>query len=651
MSWVSRLCETYDNCSDEVLSADISGDTLPLLPIGHTTQYAQIEIVLDDQGNFLRARALEKSEANTIIPCTEESAGKANGRSPHPLFDKLQYIAGDYPEYITEKESGFPQYSENLKQWCDSPYGNPALRAIYAYIQKQTVIHDLIGAGVLLLDESGNIMDSWKGDGEKPIIFTQAAVPSDSFVRFSVETIGKVGEARVWLMPDVRKDFISYYLSIYSIMGLCYATGMQTAVSQLSSKKIRNLGDQAKLVSSNDKSGFTYRGRFTDASQAAMQSYEVSQKSVNALKWLIAKQGYKNGDQVIVSWATNNVPIPEPLDVCDDFDLEDEEIFKADTRAEFAKRLNNAIAGYAANLDDTTNVVVMGLDSATPGRLSITYYRELRGSEFLERIRQWQLSTNWYPLFKLKPTEEKKTTWVKYRGTPVPKDIAETAYGRSLSDKLKKATVERLLPCIIDGKPIPRDIIISAVSHASRPFSMEPWEYRKTLGVACAVVRKYYNDQYNQKNRPNTYQERWKVELDQYETDRSYLFGRMLAYARKIEEYAQYKRNNAPRQTNAERFMLQFQKVPEKTWGRLYNQLLPYLSTFRTESPGSIGNRYEAALNAIVDQLRVTGGYTNESLSPLYLLGYQCQMNRFDQEIQEAKAKKAAAVNTQGDEE
>lgn len=648
MSWVSRLCETYDNCSGDVLSADITGDTLPLLPIGHTTQYAQIEITLDDQGNFLRARALEKSEANTIIPCTEKSAGRTSGLSPHPLFDKLQYIAGDYSEYVPEKESGFLLYSEQLKQWCDSPYGNPVIRSVYTYTQKQTVIHDLIRNGVLCLDESGKIMDSWEGDGDKPIIFTQTAAPSDSFVRFRVETIGKEGETRVWLMPQVRKDFIAYYQSIFPDKELCYVTGIQTSVSQQSSAKIRNLGDKAKLVSSNDTSGFTYRGRFIESSQAVMQSYEVSQKSVNALKWLIDKQGYKNGDQVIVAWATNNVPVPKPCESYDEFDQEDE---GTDTAAEFAKRLNNAIAGYAANLDDTTNVVVMGLDSATPGRLSITYYRELTGSEFLERIRKWQLSANWYPLVKLKQIDEKKITWVKYRGTPVPKDIAEAAYGRSINDKLKKATVERLLPCIIDGKPIPRDIMIAAVSHASRPFSTEPWEYRKTLGIACAVVRKYYNDQYNQKILSNTYQERWKVELDQYETDRSYLFGRMLAYARRIEEYAQYKRNNAPRQTNAERFMLQFQKVPEKTWVRLYHQLLPYLSTFRTESPNSIGNRYEAALNAIVEQLRISGGYTNDALSPIYLLGYQCQMNQFEQEILEAKSRRAAVENTFGDDE
>jgi len=73
VSWISRLCETYDNCSAGVLKAETEKS---LLPIGHTTQYAQIEIVLDTDGNFLSARALDnnkdkdqdENEAVTVIP-------------------------------------------------------------------------------------------------------------------------------------------------------------------------------------------------------------------------------------------------------------------------------------------------------------------------------------------------------------------------------------------------------------------------------------------------------------------------------------------------------------------------------------------------------------------------------------------------------
>lgn len=169
---------------------------------------------------------------------------------------------------------------------------------------------------------------------------------------------------------------------------------------------------------------------------------------------------------------------------------------------------------------------------------------------------------------------------------------------------------------------------------------MEAWVYRDTLSVACALVRKYYDDQNNTRNTFENYQEVWTVELNPHETDRSYLFGRMLAYARKIEEFSLYTSGSDARQTNTERFMLQFRKSPEKTWDMLYLKLLPYLGRFRTKGPEYLGNRYEAEMNEVAELLRSSGGYTNETLSPLYLLGYQSQLNRFEQEYQKRKAAK-----------
>ena len=61
----------------------------------------------------------------------------------------------------------------------------------------------------------------------------------------------------------------------------------------------------------------------------------------------------------------------------------------------FALRFNKKLAGYKANITDTEDIVVMGLDSATPGRMAITFYRELTGSEFLERIEKWHFNFAW----------------------------------------------------------------------------------------------------------------------------------------------------------------------------------------------------------------------------------------------------------------
>ena len=53
-------------------------------------------------------------------------------------------------------------------------------------------------------------------------------------------------------------------------------------ISELSPKKIRNSGDGAKLISSNDDKGFTFRGRFDLPSEAACVGRVTTEKAHNA---------------------------------------------------------------------------------------------------------------------------------------------------------------------------------------------------------------------------------------------------------------------------------------------------------------------------------------------------------------------------------
>ena len=51
--------------------------------------------------------------------------------------------------------------------------------------------------------------------------------------------------------------------------------------------------------------------------KAAGVSFDVTQKAHNALRWLIYRQGYRNGEQVFVAWAVSGKSIPDPLkDAC-----------------------------------------------------------------------------------------------------------------------------------------------------------------------------------------------------------------------------------------------------------------------------------------------------------------------------------------------
>ena len=235
MGWIQKLYDTYENCQDEVGAAGPDEQTVPLLPIAHSTQNAQIEVILGRAGDFRSARALTKEETVTIIPVTEDSATRSSGITPHPLCDKLQYVAGDYADYV-EKKNGrefYNNYMEQLEKWCVSPYSHLKVQAVFAYLKQGTLVEDLICRQVLVCDEKGLLAKGVKmGAGEQ----------SDAFVRFRVETAGEE-ESAVWLDPQVYESYIRYYLSIQSEIDLCYVRGETMPCSEKHPAKVRNTGD------------------------------------------------------------------------------------------------------------------------------------------------------------------------------------------------------------------------------------------------------------------------------------------------------------------------------------------------------------------------------------------------------------------------
>lgn len=83
-------------------------------------------------------------------------------------------------------------------------------------------------------------------------------------------------------------------------------TGSYDIPAKQHPKGIIPFNGNAKLISANDNSNFTYRGRFSDDAQAATVGYIASQKAHNALRWLAAEQGAR----VVVRRA--HLPLLEP---------------------------------------------------------------------------------------------------------------------------------------------------------------------------------------------------------------------------------------------------------------------------------------------------------------------------------------------------
>lgn len=633
MGWLDHCISVFDG--NPAFVGKMEPGLVPLVPISHTTQKVNIEVALTGRGDFVRARVLRPDEMNTIIPCTEKSSARTSGLAPHPLFDKLQYIAGDYVQYGGgKKKFGYEEYMKRLQDWCSSPYAHPYVQAVYTYLQKKCLIHDLSEYKILPLNQDGSLMKNWKGGKENaPAIFQNMdkdKTAFDSFVRFSVN------EVRLCDDPDEWKSFQDYMEEKLQKEDYCYAEGKKTKISELSPYKVRNAGDRAKLISSNDTTNFTFRGRFLTAGEAMAIGYEATQKAHSALRWLISRQGTPYGEEIILTWGMGNEPLPssqsDTLDMVqqgwDEFGFDrNDAAAVTKTEESFAKAFNKVIQGYKERIPANASISVIALDAAVPGRLAIRYYRELQGSRFLERIEDWHRKFRWkleYRKAELKPGE--KPEQVSFMGAPAPLAIIEAAYGEKADDKLKKQAIERILPCIIDGKNIPVDIMKSAVYRATASVSLEFWEANKVRSIACALVCGYYA----RKGESIT------MGLDKNCSDRSYVFGRILACAEQVERYGQSLSgaDTGTRVTNAERLMVAFTKRPKHTTDLLHTKLRPYLDRIRTKS--NYDSSAYLTMLSLLDRLGPEA-FTDEPLSEKYLLGYASQKLAFMEKNKEYK--------------
>lgn len=643
MSWIEKLNQTYENNSERINGPN---DPIPLYPICHTSQNAHIEIVIDNDGNFQRATVINKDDSPTIIPCTEASANRVGIRPVnHPLCDKLQYVAGDFEKFGGEVTVGFKKkpsepyeiYKNDLQKWCSSNYSHPKAEAVLKYIKKKQVIKDLVDSQILHtelnVDGKMKLIYEWTGEeSNKPKIFKllngslqkngkRNPWQAEAFVRWSVET-PSCSDSSI-MDQSLQNKWIGYSESLKAKKEFCFVTGVFHFLADSHPAKLRNAGDKAKLISSNDTSGFTYRGRFTEDSQVAALGFEITQKAHSALRWLIARQGKvfytKSGGQTkprlaIVAWAVSGADIPDPLadsnDLLDDTSIENDnktamKPSPSFTAQDFGVRLSKYLSGYSVNLGATDQIIIMGIDSATPGRMAVTYYRELTGSDFLERIESWHKGCAWVQRFSKNKI---------FYGVPAPKDIAQAAYGTkdgdilNLDDNLQRTTVERIIPCIIDGVPLPWDIVDSCIKKATQRQGLPDWAWQKILGIACGLYRYYFKEK-----------EDYIMGLDRQRKTRDYLFGRLLAVADCLEGYA-LKLSKEGRQTNATKMMQRFAERPCSTWKTIELALVPYKARL------SRNNKYDIELDDIHGSFTDVSGYTSDNpLSGEFLLGFHCQ--------------------------
>lgn len=626
MGWMQKCYNTYEN---NVAVVGKTGEQEALCMIAHMNATAQLEITLNKDGGFINAEVLEKEDGRTLIPVTESSAGRASGIAPHALCDTLSYIAGDYSEYLkdekekTRSAQKFEAYKNALKLWCESDFSCSKIRSVYNYIEKTCMIKDLIQHKIIMIEDG--IFSSKKISGQ----------PYEKvLVRFRV--LGEIGQTEeVWRDREVIDNYTKCALStLPGKRDICYISSKEGVIATNHPKGIVAANYGAKLISANDNIGYTYRGRFLSPEEACTVSYEVSQKAHSALRWVVANQGVTIGNtdkRTFVCWN------PEGKKVINLFQQryfqeEEAEDEVPHTGLEYKEKLTKTLMGYRQELGMRKDIVVMGMDAATTGRLSITYYNELLGSDFYDRIEAWYQSFVWYfPRY----VNGKRNFEVR---TPSMKEIVQYAYGTvdgtggmQLSDKLYKEQIQRLLRCMLDKQPLPYDIMRALVEKASSPqaYSNKSKEvYERILSTACAAIKKRKSDNERARTDRNVQESEDKIMiLDENNTNRSYLFGRLLAVAEMVERITYYDEKREP---NAKRYQTVFVHHPLTTWKILEDALVPYYS--KIYSPKK-REEYRSLIQEIIRKIENSDeAKLNNPLDENYLLGYYLQRAELNSE-------------------
>lgn len=587
MGLFQKAVETYDNMKS-LAGAESEERKAALAPIGFITTGVQIEITVTEDGEFSGAEQIfdisedskgksQKSEKKIIIPVTEKSLKRTNtaATSPHPLCDKLMYMC-------PENKESYEAYLEQLQDWCDSEFACPKIKAILKYVKKGTIQADIASVGKI-------------------------KVKKDTFVCWRVLSTDCAEPEEVWKSRSVIDSYINYYQSKIDASpekALCYVSGELIMPADKHPGGV--VSGMAKLISSNDKKNFTYKGRFSDDSEALTVGFISSQKAHNALKWVVSNDGFRYGNRMFVCWNPKGKKTKNPFaSLFPDFSEAEEN----PTPTNYREILAKTVLGYKNNFKPEDETVTAVFEAISDGRISVCYYSEMKAEDFLERLRFWDETTAWLH----------RTFGVT---SPNLRNIADAAYGvpRTIGEnqtvetdeKVLAIAMQRLLLCRLERAPFPADIMRSAVQKCSSLQLYDKLNREKQLFTTCAIIKKYIYDRFK---------EEWNMALEPEKKNRSYQFGRLLAVLEKAERDAFD--NGEKREPNAIRMWSLFVKRPMYATTVIIEQLKN--AYYPRLEPGKRGY-YDKLIEGI---MRVISEFPdNEIGKPLgeeYLMGYYLQ--------------------------
>ena len=588
MGWMQKLYELYTALENEQ----------SLIGCEFTRKEIKYEVFLDKDGTFVSVKSVPKDEGSSIVPTLPAAEARTGTEKiPAPLVEQFDYFCTNGTD-----RGKFDAYLRQLEEWADC--GPDCLKKIAAYLEKEE------------LEEK--VKDAFPNIKPKDVICFSIQGDGNDIYRL---------HERSEVMDSWRRRFADIVSSGQNENSLCYVLGKKQLPMCLKHSKVQG---NAKLISAKDQEfPFQYKGRFMDDCSSAKISYEATLKAHAALRWLIDHQSWRQHGMIFVIWSLGKRKIPSPgMGWPMNIKTQDE----IDTFEGYAKAVNRAANGLREDLKDfkkdrLRQVVILGMRAATDGRMSIIYYQEIEGNDYVQRLEQWQETC----ACKLYDKTVRKYVF----RAPGPSEIAKAVYGEELvqtaeNDKRDETTASKimrvfrleLMHCINEGRKLPSVMVQQAFDRAIFPVKYQKddkWDeggWRKSVAVTCALIRKRWLDE----GLPDVL-----TDPDTLNNSEEFLCGKLFAVLERMEEKSREKKEKANNKANVITIALSkmpaFVRNPSGGFMAIHEKLL--LNIASLESDASF---YQNLIGDLLSRISLSG---KKALGWGFLIGYAVQRDSF----------------------
>ena len=617
MSLLTALLDSYDYAleNDMVGKPDHFGNIL--LPMYYNSMKSNgkniIELLLSKESVLLEARVLPEGE--TIqFPVTEDSVARSSGVAPHPLVDSASYV-------IQDGEKRSTAYMEQMENWLAYDAND--------YVK---IIRDFLKKPGMLDTVKKKLKDSEEDEEKK----SKKSAPSIDFEKvfftFSIENYEGMKNVSVSEDAALQGRYKAYveYLNANDPEKEKITCNLSGKEDYLCIKHQPLMGT-ARLVSQITANDENYRGRFTTADQSIKIGMETSQKIHLMAKYLLSGQGTRRwlGEQAnMVSWFSDDLSNAAEFNPTKSAEVAssvksrllalkqektDASMIADEMTEDIVKSFTNGKRMFS---DDATYYIAI-FDKISNGRVAAKYFRSLSASRLKENLVAWQEKYHWWGFSNENRDKE---------FTPSPRRMVLAAYGVERDGMLEiakndflKNQYQNIVTALVEGRAVPRNFEKAlALNIRHRQNYDKTW--MEVLFCALAVLKDKGGIKDPMLNRENT--------------DRSYLFGRLLASFEYLEESTFGEKDE--RSTNAEKMWTSYTNHPATMMLRLRNLMKPYERKLeRSDKPLKRAAFFNAtreireATNLLHESYDMDSVEVNRPLDYGFIFGYEAQRQAF----------------------